>query len=933
MKSVLKAAFFIAAQVYFVAFAQELPPIQNFSAAEYKAQNQNWGISQDEKKVVYIANNEGLLEYNGAKWNLYPSPNKTIMRSVQVIGARIFTGCYMEFGYWERNEFGILHYTSLSKSIGLKLKEDEEFWRIFSFDNLILFQSLQSIYIHDIDEGSTKRIDAKNEIVHMFNVGESILYQERNHGIFQIYNGEGTLLADQNAVKTDDVVNIFAQEDGFLLVTRTKGFFSLRNGNLVPWIVKDQRLRNLNIYSCLRTKNNTYLLGTVSHGLIHLSDDGVILNQFNQNNSLLNNTVLSIFEDVDGNFWAGLDNGVSLINSNAPIKFFQDNDGTLGSVYASSLYRNKIYLGTNQGLFCKDLSSDQPLRFVAGTEGQVWSLRIINGELFCGHQDGTFIIKEGKAIKVAAVQGTWKLEAIDEKTILQGNYDGLYVLERDPIQWRLRNKIEGFKNSSRHFATDKNKILVNHEYKGVFHLQVDSSFRKVQRVEMDTILKSANSSITKFREEILYGYQGGILSFDPDVNRFQRDSTLSSVYGVRNYLSGNVVRTGKPDEFWLFLRDRMSRISFDNLVDRPRFTDVPLSYNSRQEIIEFENVTHMYESTYLIGSSSGYFTIDLNKLTVSEFSVQLSSIGNGINLDHSFSSNLVRKDLAAKFASDENNFSFNFHTTSFQTYYNLMYQHRLVGLYDQWSEWASSSSVFYENLPPGKYEFNVRSKVGNMISENIATYEFTIAKPWYTSNLMIVAYFLMVAGFSVFMHNVYRTYYKRQQRELIEKNQNELELAHLQREKEVMELKNEQLEKENKSKSNELAASTMSIIKKNELLNQIKEQLSKVGDSKIIKPVIKTIDQNLNQRKNWELFKEAFNSADRDFFKNLTDVHPDLSPNDLKLCAYLRLNLSSKEIAGLINISPRSVEVKRYRLRKKLGLDNNENLANYIINI
>ena len=68
------------------------------------------------------------------------------------------------------------------------------------------------------------------------------------------------------------------------------------------------------------------------------------------------------------------------------------------------------------------------------------------------------------------------------------------------------------------------------------------------------------------------------------------------------------------------------------------------------------------------------------------------------------------------------------------------------------------------------------------------------------------------------------------------------------------------------------------------------------------------------------MFKEAFNNADKDFIKKLKSIHPNLTPNDLRLCAYLRLNLSSKEIAPLLNISPRSVEVKRYRLRKKMEL-------------
>lgn len=98
-------------------------------------------------------------------------------------------------------------------------------------------------------------------------------------------------------------------------------------------------------------------------------------------------------------------------------------------------------------------------------------------------------------------------------------------------------------------------------------------------------------------------------------------------------------------------------------------------------------------------------------------------------------------------------------------------------------------------------------------------------------------------------------------------------------------------------------------------------------------PLINIIDKSLNKNDDWEMFKEAFNNADQKFLKKLKKIHPNLSPNDIKLCAYLRLNLSSKEIAPLLNISVRSVEIKRYRLRKKLGLIPEDNLVNYILEL
>ena len=168
---------------------------------------------------------------------------------------------------------------------------------------------------------------------------------------------------------------------------------------------------------------------------------------------------------------------------------------------------------------------------------------------------------------------------------------------------------------------------------------------------------------------------------------------------------------------------------------------------------------------------------------------------------------------------------------------------------------------------------------------------------------------------------------------MINRNKKELNLTRVQNEKEIIRIKNEQLRAEFKGKSKELAVSTMSIIKKNELLASIKDKLDVIKDENPVKSVIKVIDESLNKNDDWEFFKEAFNNADSEFLKKVKELHPTLSPNDLKLCAYLRLNLSTKEIAKLLNITSRSVEIKRYRLRKKLNLQHEENLVSYILDL
>ena len=115
--------------ISYLSLGQELPPIVKYSSSSYVAGNQNWMITQDKDHFIYFANNEGLLQFNGSNWTLYPSPNETIIRAVKVIDNKIFTGCYMEFGYWIKKNDGQLKYTSLSKLIKSKIQDDEQFWK------------------------------------------------------------------------------------------------------------------------------------------------------------------------------------------------------------------------------------------------------------------------------------------------------------------------------------------------------------------------------------------------------------------------------------------------------------------------------------------------------------------------------------------------------------------------------------------------------------------------------------------------------------------------------------------------------------------------------------------------------------------------------------------------------------------------------------
>ena len=925
--------FFLISSIF---YGQEIPPIQIFTTKDYKAEDQNWSISQASTDQMYFANNKGLLEYNGERWQLYKTPNESILRSVRVIDGRVYSGCYMDFGYWEKDSFGKLNYTSLVKELKIKLIEDEQFWNIVSLENYILFQSLNHIYIYNTINGELKIIESQNTITKIYKVDDTIYYQKFSEGLFKIENGEEKQVTASYVIKDKVIINVFDKEGDLLIQTKENGFYIFKNNNVEVW---NENLKNTlyhnSIYSSIQLKEGGYLLGTVSHGIILLDEEGNIKLKIDQANGLSNNTVLSLFEDSRGNIWLGLDNGINNINLNSPFTVYNDDSGVLGTVYTSLVHDDKLYLGTNQGLFYRNLDSHDNFNFVEGTEGQVWCLQNIDGTFFCGHDKGTFIIENNQANLFSEVQGTWQLQKIKSMPdfLLQGNYSGLFVLQNSNGKWVLRNKLEGFDISSRYFEfVNDNQILVNHEYKGVYKLNINEAFTAVDVYKKESVPKGDKSGLVSYNNSVLYAYEDGVYEYKPKKELFQKDSSLSKLIGFKQYVSGKLIADKTSDKLWAFSENSLNYVEPGKISSNYRAFSLSLPNDLRKTKVGYENLLELGGNKYLMGATNGYLVFDLDKLNSNNYEVSIAL--NGVtNYALNEDSKALNIDDESQLSNKNNNISFEYSVTNFDKFLNSKYQYRLLGFNNNWSDWVDDSSVLYENLPYGNYTFEAKAKVGNTISENTISYKFEINKPWFLKPLAIALYILILVLLLAIVHWLNQRHYKKQRAELLKKKERELEIKGLENQKQLMQFKNQNLQQDIENKNRELGMSTMNLINKNELLNDIKKELVKAKKIEDLKSVIKLINKNLNTTDDWKLFEEAFNNADKDFLKKIKHIHPSLTSNDLRLCAYLRLNLSSKEIAPLLNISPKSVEVKRYRLRKKMNLGHDVNLTDYILQI
>jgi AraC family chitin signaling transcriptional activator len=914
-------------------YAQELPPINIFTTEDYGGENQNWSISQASNKYIYVANNEGLLEFNGAAWHLYPTPNETIMRSVKCIDDKVFTGFFRDFGFWKKNDFGFLEFSSIVKNKEIKMYEDEQIWEIIELDGWVLFKSLQRIYLYNLKTASLKVIEGTNVITKISKVNDVVYFQDLEKGLFKIENGRPSLVSNHDVLKKNKLTDIFYKNDKLFFLTQNMGFYFFDKNVLKSWkISANDYLKDKTIYSSEILNDGSIILGTISTGVIYLTEKGDIDYQIDQNLGLSNNTVLSVFEDIDKNIWLGLDNGINLINFTSPLKIFVNKKDFLGTIYTSTIYDGYLYLGTNQGLFYKKYNSKKEFEFIKNTQGQVWSLKVIDDTLFCGHDSGTFIIENNKANLIFNIQGTWDFKKLKDNLIIQGNYDGLYVLQKENNVWRLRNKIKGFKNSSRYFIIlNDNKIFVNHEYKGVFKIKVNALYTSILKIEKDiSVNKGIHSSLLKHKNNIFYASKKGVYKYDSEDNVFNLDSIYSKLIPKSVFGSAKLISDEYSNKLWSFTTEGLRFLNPGKLSNIPTIETIPIRKSLFKGASGFENIIHLENEKYLIGTINGYLIVDLNKIIPPQnFKIDITQIFNN-ELDHP--SKQISLNKESNFSNNENSVEFYYSVPYYDKTSDIVYQYKLQGYNSKWSGFTELNSILFENLPFGDYNFKVRALIVGTLSNNIAEFKFSIEKPWFLSNIAVLFYALILLMLIFTWYFLSKKYYNKKQQKLLSEAQKELELKELESSQKIIKLNNDKLRNDIESKNRELATSTMSIIKKNEFLNSIKNELSE-GKEKSISKVVKIIDKNLNNTDDWKMFQEAFNNADKKFLDKVKDKHPDLTPNDLRLCAYLRLNLSSKEIAPLLNISPRSVEVKRYRLRKKMDLEHNANLTNYILEI
>ncbi len=905
-------------------FSQLLPRTINFSKSDYQAHNQNWMITQASDRKMYFGNTEGLLEYNGIDWNLFQLPDKQAIRSVVCDDyGLVFSGAYGELGYWDRNNSSTLEYHSLVDSTIREEVEKEEIWHILKGEDFILFQSFSSIFIYDYKK--VTHILPPGNIMYAFDVDGQMLVQVIDSGIYKFdKTGQFELLPATLSLSDKKVTGILPlEQNSFLVCTENDGIFLYQNGSLTAWSNEAQEdFKSAQINKVCTLFNGHLAFGTILDGLFILDKNGNIITKINQQTALQNNTVLALFEDDRKNLWCGLDRGIDLLELNTPVKYFSDKTGREGTVYSACIFRDNLYLGTNQGLFVKKwaevqgFSQESDFEIIKGAQGQVWGLEIIDDQLICGHNEGTFLVEGNNFERISQITGGFSTIRHPERSdiLIQGTYTGLIVLKKNGNgRWEFSHRITGFLEPVKqlHFQGD-DSVWVANPIQGFNLLELAPDLSQVTSVKSfsakDGLESNFNIDITAKDGQLIFKSGDRYYQFFGDENSFR--PFQDSLFDEGGF------------KFRQFGKDLIFRI-FKNKLEyyfegESKMLDLTL-------VPRYETIVELKPGLFLFCLDSGFAVLDKSALNNP---IPFSS--PVIDVVENFGKR-KRIELMAPFAgrefftSGQNDLRFHFYHTVYSHTPGLSYQ--LEGYDTVWYDTEGRSIKEYTNLPAGEYVFRIRSNEFGTSDE----LKFSIEQVWYKKGWMFFVY-LGIASIIGFI--LYQIHLRRLQKE---RKVLEAERERALREQEVRS-NNEKLSLQLVNKSKELANSTMGLIRKNETLQNVKSELIKVRKAKPerfsgrdFQKIIHLIDVQITSEHDWEIFETNFNQVHEHFFKKLKKEFPDLTPGDLKLAAYLKMNLSSKEIAPLLNISIRGVENKRYRLRKKIGLPAPKNLTEYMI--
>jgi hypothetical protein len=931
--------------------------VSNFSPKLYQSENQNWDICEGENGLLYFANGP-LLEGGSNYWEAHSISTDKYIRSIHSLkGNRILVGANQEIGIFSRSGTpGETEYHSLMDKLDKKYHSFGYIWQIIENNDDYYLRAGKGIFKYNGDS------------IYPLMFGDITDYiQILDNKFFVLVDGKGLgLLTDEgfNLLKYGDlfaekkiisIIPINSSEE-FLIFTDDDGVYKAN----METISRYRRFNNPEIIesqiSTVRLLENMYFaIGTVKNGLYILNQEGQLIQHLNKKTGLQNNTIISMHKDSSNNLWLGLDYGISYVYLNNCLSII-NSESDVGTGYTSKYYNKKMYLGTNQGLFFMDWDDnnqkkvgDMHIYPVKNTSGQVWQLTEINGMLLCGHHKGLFIIKDGSAEIISNIEGSWKFEPLLSlpSYYLQSTYRGFYLYKiNENNKFELVHKLNEIEKSIYFTQDEKGYIWAKNSSKELVRYKIDPLSKKLLEKKVfsaENGFNHKNFNIVGNKNQALFSTENGIYSFNYETNNFENKVFYNQIIDSTQLLTE-------------FFEDDYNRIWYVSLSEMGYFS---VSFGEMKKLTwPFNLVKNFYNHTFgqiniineddiIFGVDRGFyhFNANCNSVETKKYKAYI------IDLKTSSEPIKMKSTKAGVshpiYPHKRNSFQFLFTSNIIESQEDVYYKYKLDGYDREWSQWSIRNTKEYSNLFEREYTLHIKARDSSGKESEETSFTFQVEPPFLRSIAAFIIYLISILVFILIITKLRQKKLETEKGKIELKKQQEIEEkkkkyeeSQIKAKQQIAELGNEKLHQDLKHKTEELSNSVINLLHKNEILLNLKKDMQDLYLEKNlqkrdlnIKRLIHVIDNEISTKKDLEVFDTNFNAVHEEFIRNLKKRFPKLNQNDHRLCTFIKMNKSTKEIATLLNMSIRGVETSRYRLRKKMGLDSNSNLYDTISDI
>ncbi|WP_373513643.1 ATP-binding protein [Persicitalea sp.] len=726
------------------------PLAEVHSAKEYNAHGQNFAIVQDKRGLMYFGNFAGVLEYDGTAWRTITTTNYGKVSSLYLDNAgRIFVGANGEFGYLKPDAKGTLNFASLSERIATPFGE---IISIVGTQAGIYFIGKKDIYLWN--KRLVRKWHTEDLILSAYFVQGQIYFYQKKRGL-GLFDGNKILpvtLSPQLPALLDIVTVLPYDAQNILVATSNQGLFKISNNLMSRFNAPANGYLSTNqISSGLRLDDNTFAMATLQGGIALLDRDGRIL-QIVRGKEFEDTQANSLFQGRGGVLWLALNNGIAQVDIPSPMSVFDEAVGVKGAVNHLMRYRDRMYVGTLNGLYILD---GLRVGSVGGLNASCFYIAEANGALLAATSKGIYRIN-GTSAQSLSRDFALCLHPLrnNPRIVFVGLENGLGILDLARNSYR---QVPGIDDQIVGISEDNDgHIWLETLSKGLYRTDAQAGQRKLYTKAdgLSTLLynKIVNSpeGLIAWNKNGTFRYSAQKDAFEPH-NLFQTDSTAA------NYWKGGIV----PDQngnFWTTRGDEKFITYYKKSQNGYQPVTQPFRAFSDRS---FDVIYPDADSLVWFGGPDGAIRFDLGQpddylksypALLRKINLKADTLAfNGYRKGDVTLKNSVLNPERTRIAYALNDISFAFSATSFNVGEELVFKYILENYDDTWSDWTAQNRKEYTNLAPGRYRFRVKAKNIYELESEESVFEFVVAKPWYLMWWAYLLYFIVLTTILYFL--------------------------------------------------------------------------------------------------------------------------------------------------------------------------------------